>query len=77
MNIGIIIVIAIAGLWALGIFLGFIGGLSKTFTPTPPAAINSSSIKSQERQTIEDTETKRQKLMDDMKQKIQDAGQKY
>ena len=76
MNIGIIIIIAFAGLWALGIFLGDIGGLSKTFTHIP-AAIDSSSIKSQEQQTIEDTEEKQQKMMDDMKQKIQDAGQKY
>jgi hypothetical protein len=76
MNMGIIIIIAVAGLWALGIFLGLIGGISKTFTHVP-AAIDSSSIKSQEQKTIEDTEEKRQKLMDDMKQKIQDAGQKY
>ena len=76
MNIGIIIVIAIAGLWTLGIFLGVIGGLSKTFAHIP-AAIDSSSIKSQEQQTIEDTEAKRQKLMDDMRQKMKDAGQKY
>ncbi len=76
MNMGIIIVIAIAGLWALGIFWGVIGGLSKAFTHTP-AAIDSSSIKSQEQQTIEDTEAKRQKLMDDMKQKMEDAGKKY
>ena len=76
MNMGIIIVIAIAGLWALGIFIGVIGGVSKTFTHTP-AAFDSSSIKSQQKQTIEDTEARRQKLMDDMKQKIQDAQQKY
>ena len=76
MNMGIIIAIALAGLWALGIFFGLIGGLSKTFTHTP-AAIDSSSIKSQEQQTIEDTEAKRQKLMDDMRQKMKDAGQKY
>ena len=76
MNMGIIIAIALAGLWALGIFFGLIGGLSKTFTHTP-AAIDSYSIKSQEQQTIEDTEAKRQKLMDDMRQKMKDAGQKY
>ena len=73
MNMGIIIVIAIAGLWALGIFLGLIGGLSKSFTHTP-AAIDSSAVKAQEQQTIDDTEAKRQKMMDDMQQKIQDAG---
>ena len=72
----IIIIIAIAGLWALGIFFGLIGGLSKTFTHTP-AALDSSAIKSREQQTIEDTEAKRQKLMDDMKQKMEDSQRKY
>ena len=76
MNIGIIIIIAIAGIWALGIFLGVIGGLGKSFTHTP-SALDSSDIKSQEQQTIDDTEAKRQKLMDDMKQKIQDGYQKF
>ena len=76
MNIGIMIVIAIAGLWGLGIFLGIIGGFSKTFTHAP-AGIDSSSIQSQEQQTIDDTKAKQQKLMDDMKQKREDAGQKY
>ena len=76
MNIGIIIVIAVAGLWALGIFLGAIGGLSKTFTHIP-ATIDSSSVKSQEQQTAEQTKEKEQKLMDDMKQKREDAQQKY
>jgi len=77
MNVGIIIIITIAGLWALGIFLGAIGGLSKTFTHAP-AAMDSSSIKSQEQQTIQETEEKRQKLMGDIKQKMEDsAGQKY
>lgn len=76
MNIGIIIFIAIAGLWAVGVFLGAIGGFTKTFTHTP-AAMDSSSIKSQQQQTIEDTEVKRQKMMDDMKQKIEDANKKF
>jgi hypothetical protein len=76
MNIGIIIFIAIAGLWALGIFLGLIGGLSKTFSHVP-AAIDSSSVKSKEQQTTDQTKEKEQKLMDDIKQKMEDAGQKY
>jgi len=76
MNFGFFILIAIAGLWALGIFLGAIGGLSKAFTHTP-AAMDSSAIKSREEQSIQDTEEKRQKLMDDMKQKIEDADKKY
>jgi len=72
MNLGIIILIAVAGLWALGIFFGAIGGLSKTFTHTP-SAIDSSNIQRQEQQSIDDTEDKREKLMDDMKQKMEDA----
>ena len=73
---GIIILIAIAGFWALGIFLGLIGGLSKSFTHNP-AAMDSSEIKTQEQKTIEDTEAKRKQMMDDMKQKMQDANQKF
>ena len=76
MNIGIIIFIAIAGLWALGIFLGLIGGLSKPFTNIP-TAVDSSSIKSQGQQTAEQAKEAEQKLMEDIKQKIQDAKQKY
>jgi len=83
MNIVITLLIAIAGLWAIGLFLGAIGGLSKTFTNNAPA-IDSSSIKSKEEQTIEDTKDKQQRLMDDIrqkmddtKQKIEDARQKY
>ena len=78
MNIGVIILIAIAGI--LG-FRVFFWGSSVELYPnpsrTPPAAMDSSLIKSQEQQTIEDTEAKRQKMMDDMKQKIEDAGKKY
>ena len=76
MNIGIVILIAIAGLWVLGVFLGVIGGLSKPFTHNPQA-IDSSEIKAQEQKTIEDTETKRKQLMEDMNQKMQDMSQKY
>jgi hypothetical protein len=75
MNMGIIIVIAIAGIWALGIFLGAIGGLSKTFTHTP-AAMDSSDIQRQEQKTIDDTQEKQKELMDNMKQKMEDAAQK-
>ncbi len=76
MNLGIIIIIAVAAIWALGVFLGVIGGLSKPFSHQSQA-IDSSQVKSQEQQTIEDTEAKRQKLMDDMKQKEQDMKQHY
>lgn len=73
MNIGIIIVIAIIGLWALGIFFGAIGGLTKPFKNST-AVIDSTSIKDQEQKSIDETEAKRQQLMDDMKQKMEDAG---
>jgi hypothetical protein len=76
MNMGIIIIVAIAGLWAIGVFLGVVGGLSKTFTHNP-AAMDSSDIKAQAQQSIDDTEAKRKQMMDDMKQKMQDAQNKY
>ena len=76
MNIGIIIVIAVAAIWALGIFLGLIGSFSKPFVHNN-GAIDSSSIKAQEEQTIQETEAKRQKMMDDIKQKMQDSNQKF
>ena len=76
MNFGIIIIIAIAAIWALSIFLGLIGGIFKTPPPTP-AAMDSSEIQSQEQQTIDETEAKRQKMMDDIKQKMEDSGKNY
>ena len=75
MNIGIMIVVVIAAIWALGILIGMIGGLPKN--PHTPTAIDSSAVQDKEQQTIDDTEAKRQKLMDDMKQKMEDAGQKF
>jgi len=76
MNFGIIIVIAVAGIWALGIFFGLIGGLSKSFTHSP-AAMDSTSVKTQEQKIIDDTKDKQQKMMDDIKQKMADQNQKY
>ena len=76
MNFGIIIIIAIAAIWALGVFLGLIGGVSKSFSNTP-AAMDSSEIQHQAQQSIEDTEAKRKQMMENMKQKMEDAGQKY
>ena len=76
MNMGIIIIITVAGLWALGVFFGVIGGFSKAFTHNP-SAMDSSSVQSQEQKIIDDTEAKRQKMMDDMKQKMEDSGQKF
>jgi hypothetical protein len=75
MNIGIIIVIVVAGIWALGVFLGVIGGISKPFWHNS-AVLDSSSIKSEEQKTIEDTQDKQQKLMEDMKQKMRDMSDK-
>ena len=72
MNLGIIIVIVIAGLWGLGIFFGVIGGFAKTFKPTPTAAMDSTSSKAKEQQIIDDTKEKQQQMMDDIRQKMQD-----
>jgi len=67
-----ILLIAVAGLWATSIFFGYIKGLSKTFANTP-AVVDSTSLKAQEQQTIEDTKEKQKQMMDGIKQKIQDA----
>ena len=61
----------------MGIFFGLIGGLSKTFNHPQASAIDSSATKDQEEQSIEDTKEKQQKLMDDMKQKMEDQNQKF
>jgi len=71
MNMGIIFIVVIAALWGLGIFIGAIGGFSKTFTPAP-VAMDSSASKSKEQQIIDDTKEKQQRLMDDMRQKMED-----
>ena len=76
MNMGIIIVIALLALWGLGVFLGIVGGLSKPFSNNT-SPFDSSSIKSQEQQTIEETKAKQQKMMEDMKDKMRDAVQKF
>ena len=72
MNMGIIIAVALLALWALGVFLGAIGGLSKPFK-TPSGSINSSALKSQERKKAQETEEKRERMMEDLKQKMRDA----
>jgi hypothetical protein len=76
MNIGIFIVIAIAAIWAIGVFLGAVGGLSKSFSNTP-SAMDSSSVKAKQQQFIEDTESNRKQAMESMKQKITDESRKY
>jgi len=76
MNWGTILVVAFAGLWALSLFCAYISGLSKTFSRTP-AAMDSSSLKTQEQKIIQDTKDKQQQMMDDIKQKIQDGNKKY
>jgi 16S rRNA C1402 N4-methylase RsmH len=75
MNVGIIILVAALGIWALSIFFGVIGGFSKSFLHSSPA-YDSSSTKDREEQAIQDAKDKQQKFMEDVKQKMQDARQK-
>lgn len=72
MNIGIIIAIAVLGLWGISLFFGALGGMSKTFSNTSPT-IDSSSLKSQQEKTIQETKERQQKLMEDIKQKMLDS----
>jgi len=71
MNLGIIIVIAVLGLWALSVFFGVIGGFSKAFNHSQ-TTIDSSDIKEQQQNTIEDTQEKQKEFEQDMKDKMQD-----
>jgi hypothetical protein len=77
MNIAIIAAIIVGLLWAMGLFLGVIGGTSKAFKDNPSPTINSKHIKAQSEESIRSTEEKRQRLMDDMKQKISDSNRRY
>lgn len=71
MNIGIIIAIAVLGLWALSVFVGAIGGFTKAFTHTP-TAVDSSVTKDQAQNSIEDTQEKQKQEEQDMKDKMED-----
>jgi len=78
MNVTVLILCLIGGLWGLGLFFGYVTGMGKTFQKTPDSiSIQSARSKKQQHQTAEDTQTKQQQLMDDMKQKIRDNSNKY
>ncbi|MBF0504659.1 MAG: hypothetical protein HQL14_06100 [Candidatus Omnitrophica bacterium] len=72
MKAGYILIAAIAGIWATSLFFGYIKSVSKTFLNTP-SVVDSSSTKTQVQDTIDDTKYKQKQMMDDIKQKIQDA----
>jgi hypothetical protein len=76
MNFSTILLVIFGGLLALFLFFGYIQGLSKTFSP-PPSAMDSSSIKTREQQSIDETREKEKQMMDAMKQKIRDGSRKY
>ena len=77
MNLTIIILLIIGGLWFAGTFFGFIGSVPKAFKNDPSSHIDSSRTKSQSQDSIESTEEKRQRLMEDMKQRISDQQRRY
>ncbi len=77
MNLTIIIIIAIAGLWFIGAFLGFISGVPKTFKNDNTSHINAAAVQSQTKELAESTEQNRKKMMDDMRQKISDGQRRY
>ena len=78
MNFIIIIVCLIGGIWALGIFSGYVTGLGKSFKNTPTSiAAQSAKIKDQQRQATQDARMKQQELMDEMKRKIADGTRKF
>jgi len=76
MNLSTIVLIIFGGLLVLSLYFGYIHGLSKAFSPQP-SAMDSSTIKTREQQSIDDTKDKEKQMMDDMKQKIRDGSRKY
>ncbi len=77
MNLTVIILLAIGGLWVIGAFFGFIGTVPKAFKNDPTMHIDSSRIKSQSQESVESTEEKRKRMMEDMKQRISDQQRRY
>ncbi len=78
MNYVIIILCIVGGLWGLSIFLGFVGGMSKSFKNTPSSvSAQSEKTRKQQQETAEETRLKQRQLMEDMKQKISDGRNKY
>ena len=73
MNLGIIILIVILGLWGLGIFFGAIGGMAKAFHQ-PSSPTDSTTLQQREHQSIQDTNDKQKELMQDMKDKMDDMS---
>ena len=74
MKFTVLILCIIGGLWVLGLFLGYITGMGKTFRKTPDTiSIQSTRTKNQQHQAAQDTQDKQQQLMDDMKQRIRDS----
>ena len=69
--------IVVGGLWFLGVFFTFIGGMPKVFQNAPASTIDASHVRSQQKTTVQDTEEKRRQMMEDMKQKISDGNRKY
>ena len=72
MNFTWLILGLIGGLWCIGIFWGYLTGMGKSFRSPSTNSIQSSQLKLKQRQAIEDIEERRQKLMEDLKQKISD-----
>ena len=72
MNIYTIIFIVIGGIWLVGLFLGFITGVQKTFKNDPAASVNSEVTKDKQSQFIEETDRLRKEKMEQLKQRMDD-----
>jgi ABC-type antimicrobial peptide transport system permease subunit len=72
MNLTVLIFAIVGALLAIGLFFGFIGGVGKSFHPTPTPALRASDIKEKGRQSSEDARLKQKQTMEDLKQRIED-----
>ena len=74
MNIYTLILIVAAGIWLVGLFLGYITGVQKSFKDNPAAAVNSEAVKDKEDQFLEEAERSRKEKMEQLKERIKDQN---
>ncbi len=78
MNIYAFVLVVFILLWVMGVFFGFLTGVSKTFKSEPnQSSSQAEKIRAKEHQFAEDARMKRQKLMEDIQQKMRDNQKKF
>jgi hypothetical protein len=66
-NLSVIILSIVAAIIAFGLFFGYLRGVGKSFQKTPTSSIQSSKLKDQQREAVEETRRRQRQLMEDLK----------